>query len=58
MLLHHLQELHNDLRARANHDLALACLLGVVDRLERIVEDGCLDHVGGSVRFSRRVIAA
>ena len=39
MLLHHLQELDDDLRARADQDLALAGLLGVVDGLERIVED-------------------
>ena len=53
MLLHHLQELDNDLRARADHDLALASLLGIVDGLERIIEDGSLNHVGGiGVRFS------
>jgi hypothetical protein len=54
MLLHHLQELDNHLRARADHDLALAGLLGVVDGLERIVEDGCLNHFGGGLRFSGR----
>lgn len=48
VLLHNLQELDDDLGARANHHLALAGLLGVVDGIERIVEDGCLDHVGDS----------
>lgn len=53
--LHDLQELHNDLGARADEHLALASLLGVVDGIERIVEDGCLDHSGGvGWRFSRR----
>ena len=54
VLLHDLQELHNHLRARADEDLALAGLLGVVDGVERIVEDGCLDHGCGNLRFSRR----
>ena len=50
------QELDDDLGAWADQDLALASLLGVVDGVERIVEDGSLDHGGGvgSVRFSRR----
>ena len=47
MLLHHLQELDNDLGTGANQDLALATLLGIVDALERIVQDGRADHVGG-----------
>ena len=47
VLLHDLQELDDDLGARADHDLALAGLLGVVDGVERIVEDGCLDHICG-----------
>lgn len=42
--LHDLQELDDDFRAGANHDLAVAILLGVVHRVERIVENGCLDH--------------
>jgi hypothetical protein len=45
--LHDLQELDDDLRRRADHDLAFAGLLGVVDVLESIVEDGSLDHLGG-----------
>ena len=45
MLLHHPQELDNHLRAWANEDLTLAGLLGVVDGIERIVEDGGLRHI-------------
>ncbi len=47
MPLHDLQELDNDLRARADQDLALAALLCVVHGVERVVEHRCLDHVGG-----------
>jgi len=47
VLLHDLQELDNDLGGRADHDLALAGLLGVVEAVERIVEDGGADHFGG-----------
>ena len=54
MLLHHPQELDNDLRAWADEDLSLARLLGVVDGLERIVEDRSACHDCGIVRFSRR----
>jgi len=54
--LHDLQELDNDLRRGADHDLALAGLLGVVDAVEGIVQDGGADHFGGCVgwRFSDR----
>ena len=53
MTLHDLQELDDDLGARADQDLALAGLLGVVDGVERIVEDGSLDHFDGVIgRFS------
>ena len=45
--LHDLEELGDDLGGRADHDLALAGLLGVVDVLESIVENGSLDHFGG-----------
>lgn len=41
MLLHDLQELDNDFRRGTDQDLALASLLGVVDALEAIIEDGC-----------------
>ena len=45
--LHDLEELDNDLGAGADQDLTLSSLLGVVDGVERIVEDGSADHVGG-----------
>ncbi len=54
MLLHYTEELDNDLRARSDEDLALSGLLGVVDSVERIIEDGSLDHFGG-LRFSDRL---
>ena len=52
--LHDGQELDDDLGARSDDDLALAGLLGVVDGVKRIVEDGSLDHFGGVARFSDR----
>ena len=53
MLLHDREELDNDLGRRTDQDLALAALLGVVDGVEGIVEDGSLDHVCGCrARFS------
>lgn len=56
VFLHDAQELDDDLGAGADEDLTLASLLGVVDALESIIEDGGLDHFGGSVwRFSSRV---
>jgi hypothetical protein len=50
--LHDSQELDDNLGGRADQDLALASLLGVVDGIEAIVEDGSLDHFGGCLRFS------
>jgi hypothetical protein len=47
VLLHDLEELDNDFGGRPDHDLALAGLLGVVEAVERIVEDGGADHFGG-----------
>jgi hypothetical protein len=47
VLLHNAKELDNDLRGWADENLALAGLLGVVDGVKRIVEDGGLDHFGG-----------
>lgn len=47
MTLHNLEELDDDLGRRSDQDLALASLLGVVDGVERIVEDGSADHFGG-----------
>lgn len=58
VLLHDAQELDNDLGGRTDKDLALASFLGVVDGVERIVENGGLDHFvgcGGRTRFSNRV---
>lgn len=54
VLLHDSQELDDDLGGRADKNLAFARLLGVVDGIERIVEDGGLDHFGGR-RFSMAV---
>ena len=54
MLLHHLQELDNHFRARPDQDLALAGLLGVEDRGERIVEHRRANHFDEWVRFSGR----
>ena len=39
VLLHRLQEFHDDLRARSDQHLALAALLGVRDGLEAVRED-------------------
>lgn len=45
-----MQELDDDLGAWADQHLALSSLLGVVDGIERIVEDTCLDHnCGGEI---------
>lgn len=54
MLLHDSEELDDNLGGRSDEDLALSGLLGVVDGVERIVEDGSLDHFGGGKRFSDR----
>jgi hypothetical protein len=37
--LHDCEELHDDLGGGTDHDLALAGLLGVVDGIERVVQD-------------------
>jgi hypothetical protein len=47
VLLHDAQELNNDLGRWSDEDLTLSALLGVVDGVERIVEDGSLDHFDG-----------
>lgn len=55
MLLHDSQELDDDFGAGSDQDLALAGLFSIVDALESVVEDGCLDHIGGifgEMRFS------
>lgn len=49
VLLHDAEELDNDFAARPDHHLALARLLGVVNGVERIVEDGCACHVCGEL---------
>lgn len=47
MLLHDREELDDHLGGRTDHHLALASLLGVVDGVERIVENGSPDHFDG-----------
>lgn len=47
--LHDLEELNNDLGARSDQDLTLAGLLGIVDGVKSIVENGSADHFGGVV---------
>ena len=39
MLLHDAQELDDDLRRRSDEDLSLSGLFGIIDGVERIVED-------------------
>lgn len=57
MLLHDGEELDDDLGGRADQDLTATALLGVVDGVKRIVEDGSLDHFDGvESRFSNRGI--
>ena len=48
VLLHDVQEADDDLGGRTDQDLALASLLGVVDGVKRIVQDGGL-HIDGCV---------
>lgn len=56
VLLHNLQELDNDLGRRSDQDLALASLLGVVDALESIVENGGADHLDGVVLVLKEIL--
>lgn len=52
-----MQVLDDDLRRGTDQDLTATHLLGVVDGVERIVEDGSADHFGGigiKSRFSNR----
>jgi hypothetical protein len=44
VLLHHREELDDDLRARSNEDLTLSRLLGIVDGVEAIVEHRGSNH--------------
>lgn len=55
MALHNLEELDDDLGGRSDQDLTLASLLGIVDGVESVVENGSADHFGGVLRrFSSR----
>lgn len=47
VFLHDRQEFDDDLGAGSDHDLTLAGFLGIVDALERVIEDRGLDHGGG-----------
>jgi len=47
VFLHDTKELDDNLGGRTDQDLSLSRLLSVVDGIERIVEDRCLDHIGG-----------
>ena len=47
MLLHDAQELNDDFGAGSDEDLSFPGLLGVVDGIERIVQDAGFDHLGG-----------
>jgi len=53
VLLHDAEELDDNLGGRTDENLSLSRLLGIVDRVECIVEDGGFDHIGGR-RFSNR----
>jgi hypothetical protein len=45
VLLHDRKELDDDLGGRTDKNLTLSTLLGVVDVVQSIVEDGDTDHV-------------
>lgn len=47
VLLHDSQELDDDLGARSDEDLSLSGLLGIVERVESVVQNGSLNHFGG-----------
>lgn len=44
VLLHHLQEFDDDLGGRADNDLTLAALFGIVNAFESIVQHANTDH--------------
>ncbi len=50
-----MEEFHDDLRAWADEHLSLSRLLGVVDGIERIVQDTRFDHAGGREILSSMV---
>lgn len=52
VLLHGLEKFNNDLGAWSDQNLTLSSLFGVVHALQRIVEDGSLDHDGSRGRGS------
>ena len=54
VLLHHLEELHDDLRRRADEHLALATLLRIGDRLQAIGEHTHAHHLEGERRRAQR----
>ena len=47
MLLHDTQEFDDDFGAWADEDLSLPSFFGVVNGIERIIENTCLDHCCG-----------
>jgi hypothetical protein len=49
VLLHDRKELDDDLGGRTDKNLTLSTLLGVVDVVQSIVEDGDTDHVAKAV---------
>lgn len=51
MSLHHAQELDDDFRAGSDEDLAFSGFLGVVDGIERIVQDAGFDHGGWRIEI-------
>ena len=51
MLLHAMKKFHNHFGAWPNKHLPFASLFGVVDGVERIVQNAGFDHDPGFVRF-------
>ena len=51
MLLHAMQEFDNDFRTGSDQDLSLSSFLGIVDGIERIIEDASLDHTDGALEI-------
>ena len=51
MLLHAMEEFHNHFGARTNEHLPFASLFGVVDGVERIIQNAGFDHDEGFARF-------
>jgi len=55
-LLHNAQVLDDDLGARVDEHLTLSRFLCVVDGIERIVEDGSLNHFVGCEEILKSII--